>query len=89
VFKNKSFFYILLATVFVLIFLVILNFNTIFCDLECNGRKMSYIKDCTLEMSRQRLDHTTIKQKNDFMKYCIKSAEQSYKKYIKEEKLKK
>ena len=50
---------------------------------------MSYIKDCTLEMSRQRLDHTTIKQKNDFMKYCIKSAEQSYKKYIKEEKSKK
>jgi len=89
VFKNKSFFYILLATVFVLIFLVILNFDTIFCDEECNGRKMSYIKDCTREMYRQRLEYTTTKQKNDFMKYCIKSSEQSYKKYIREEKLKK
>jgi len=88
--KNKSFFYILSGILFVLIFFIILNFNTIFCDLDCNQRKMVSMRKCDLKMEYDlNLNTSTIQQKNEYMKYCMNAAEQSYKKQIREEKLKK
>ena len=74
--KNKNIFYVLILIILILLGVIITNYTNIFCDSECNQMKMENIKDCTQEMYRDNGRGFTDKQKNDYMKACIRSYEQ-------------
>jgi uncharacterized membrane protein (DUF106 family) len=74
--KNKNIFYFLIVIIIILLSIIIVKYTDIFCDLECNQMKMENIKNCTQEMYRNYGRGFTDKQKNDYMKACIRSYEQ-------------
>jgi hypothetical protein len=74
--KNKNIFYILILIIVILLSLIITKYADIFCDLECNQTKMSNIENCTRDMYNSYGRGFTEKQKNDYMRVCIRSYEQ-------------
>ena len=74
--KNKNIFYILILIIVILLSLIITKYTDIFCDLECNQTKISNIENCTRDMYNSYGRGFTEKQKNDYMRACIRSYEQ-------------
>lgn len=75
--KNKNIFYVLILIILILLGVIITNYNNVFCDLECNQTKMSNIENCTRDMYNSYGRGFTEKQKNDYMRACIRSYEQA------------
>jgi len=74
--KNNNIFYVLIVIIIILLSIIIIKYTDIFCDLKCNQMKMENISECTQEMYRDNGIGFTDKQKNDYMKACIRSYEQ-------------
>jgi predicted Holliday junction resolvase-like endonuclease len=74
--KNNNIFYVLIVIIIILLSIIIIKYTDIFCDLKCNQMKMENISECTQEMYRDNGRGFTDKQKNDYMKACIRSYEQ-------------
>jgi len=75
--NNKNIFYVLILIILILLGVIITNYNNVFCDLECNQTKMSNIENCTRDMYNSYGRGFTEKQKNDYMRACIRSYEQA------------
>jgi predicted Holliday junction resolvase-like endonuclease len=75
--KNKNIFYVLIVIIIILLSIIIIKYTDIFCDLECNEMKMENIESCTRNMYQSSGRGFTDKQKNDYMKACIRSYEQA------------